>query len=58
MLQKRFSAEHTIAKLCRIEGQSAQGKCLALACKDTAISRAGVRDECLKLKIFCRSKEA
>jgi hypothetical protein len=39
MLQKRFSAEHTIAKLCRIEVQSAQGKYLALACRGTAISK-------------------
>jgi putative transposase len=41
MPQKRLSAEHTIAKLCRIEVQLAQGKCLALACKDTSISKQG-----------------
>ena len=35
---KRFSAEQIIAKLPQIEVQLAQGKSLALACKEAGIS--------------------
>jgi hypothetical protein len=35
---KRFSPEQIIAKLRQIEGQRAQGKSLALACKEAGIS--------------------
>ncbi len=38
MPKKRFSSEQIIAKLRRIEVQLAQGKSVALACKDAAIS--------------------
>jgi putative transposase len=35
---KRFSPEQIMAKLRQIEGQRAQGKSLALACKEAGIS--------------------
>ena len=38
MPKKRFSPEQVIAKLRQIEVQLAQGKSIALACKDAAIS--------------------
>jgi putative transposase len=38
MSKKRFSSEQIIAKLRQIEVQLAQGKSIALACKDAAIS--------------------
>ena len=38
MPKKRFSPEQIIAKLHQIEVQLAQGKSIALACKDAAIS--------------------
>src|SRR5918997_5431135 len=38
MPKKRFSSEYIIAKLRQIEVQLAQGKSIALACKDVAIS--------------------
>ena len=38
MPMKRFSSEQIIAKLRQIEVQLAQGKSIALACKDAAIS--------------------
>jgi len=38
MQKKRFSSEQIIAKLRQIEVQLAQGKSIALACKDAAIS--------------------
>ncbi len=38
MPKKRFSSEQIIAKLRQIEVQLAQGKSIALACKDAAIS--------------------
>ena len=38
MPKKRFSSEQIIAKLRQIEVQLAQGKSVALACKDAAIS--------------------
>jgi hypothetical protein len=37
MPKKRFSSEQIIAKLRQIEVQLAQGKSIALACKDAAI---------------------
>ena len=37
MPKKRFTPEQIIAKLRQIEVQLAQGKSVALACKDTAI---------------------
>ena len=38
MPKKKFSSEQIIAKLRQIEVQLAQGKSIALACKDAAIS--------------------
>ena len=38
MPKKRFTPEQIIAKLRQIEVQLAQGKSIALACKDAAIS--------------------
>lgn len=38
MPKKRFSSEQIITKLRQIEVQLAQGKSIALACKDAAIS--------------------
>lgn len=38
MPKKRFSSEQIIAKLRQIEVQLTQGKSIALACKDAAIS--------------------
>ena len=37
-MPKRFTAEQIIAKLRQIEVQLAQGKSIALACTDAAIS--------------------
>ena len=38
MPKNRFSSEQIIAKLRQIEVQLAQGKSIALACKDASIS--------------------
>ena len=38
MPKKRLSSEQVIAKLRQIEVQLAQGKSIALTCKDAAIS--------------------
>jgi hypothetical protein len=38
MPKRRFSSEQIIAKLRQIEVQLAQGKSIALACKDAAVS--------------------
>jgi hypothetical protein len=38
MPKKRFSSDHIIAKLRQIEVQLAEGKSIALACKDAAVS--------------------
>ena len=38
MARKRFTPEQIIAKLRQIEVQLAQGKSIALACKDAAVS--------------------
>jgi putative transposase len=38
MPKKRFSSEQIIAKLRQIEVQLAQGKSIALTCKEAAIS--------------------
>ncbi len=43
MPKKRFSSEQIIAKLRQIEVQLAQGKSIALACKDAAISEQSSR---------------
>ena len=43
MPKKRFSPEQIIAALRQIGVQLAQGKSIALACKDTAISEQNYR---------------
>ncbi len=43
MPKKRSSSERIIAKLRQIEVQLAQGKSVALACKDAAISEQSSR---------------
>ncbi len=43
MPKKRFSPEEMIATLRQIEVQLAQGKSIALACKDAAISEQNYR---------------
>ncbi len=47
-----------VATLRQIEVQLAQGKSIALACKEAAISEQKLKDECLKLEIFYSLKEA
>ena len=42
-MPKRFTPEQIIAKLRQIEVQLAQGKSIALACKDAAISEQNYR---------------
>src|SRR3712207_6188221 len=56
--RKNWSAEEIIAKLRLIEVQLAQGKSLALACKEAEISEQKLQDECLKREIFYSLKEA
>ena len=43
MPKKRFSSEQIIATSRQIEVQLAQGKSIALACKDAAISEQSLR---------------
>ena len=43
MLKTRFGSEQMIAKLSQIEVKLAQGKSIALACKDAAISEQSSR---------------
>lgn len=45
-------------KLRQIEVQTAQGKSLALACKEAEISEQSDKDECLKQEIVYSLKEA
>ena len=56
--RKNWSAEEIITKLRQIEVQLAQGKSLALACKEAEISEQKLQDECLKREIFYSLKEA
>jgi len=54
MPKKRFSSEQIVASLRRIKVQLAQGKSIALACKDAAISEQSYfrwRKECGGLQI-------
>ncbi len=55
---QKTSAEQVVLKLRQIEVQTAQGKSLALACNEAAISEQSYRDECLKQEIFYSLKEA
>ena len=56
--RKNWSAEEIIAKLRLIEVQLAQGKSLALACKEAEISEQKLQDECLKREMFYSLREA
>ncbi len=56
--RKNWSAEQIVAKLRQIEIQLAQGKSLALACKEAEISEQALQDECLKREIFYSLREA
>ncbi len=56
--RKNWSAEPFVAKLQQIEVQLAQGKSLALVCKEAEISEQELQDECLKREIFYSLREA
>ncbi len=55
---QRPSAEQVVLMLRQIEVQAAQGKSIALACKEADISEQKLRDECLRQEIFHSLKEA
>ena len=55
--RKNWSAEQIVAKLRQIEIQLAQGKSIALACKEADLG-AMLEDECLKREIFYSLREA
>ena len=55
---QKTSAEQAVLKLRQIEVQTAQGKSLALACKEAEISEQSYRDECLRQEIFYSLREA
>ena len=57
MARKRLAAEQIVTKLRQIEVLQAQGKTIAVACKE-AKTTAQLRDECLKGEIFYSLKEA
>jgi len=55
---QRPSAEQVVLMLRQIEVQTAQGKSVALACKEADVSEQSYTDECLKQEIFYSLKEA
>ncbi|CAO4135552.1 hypothetical protein OFEAOIEE_LOCUS3297 [Methylorubrum extorquens] len=55
---QKTSAEQVVLKLRQIEVQTAQGKSLALACKEADVSEQSYRDECLRQEIFYSLREA
>ncbi len=55
---QRPSAEQVVLRLRQIEVQTAQGKSIAVACKEAGISEQKLKDECLKQEIFYSLKEA
>jgi putative transposase len=55
---QKTSAEQVVLMLRQIEVQTAQGKSLALACKEAEISEQSYRDVCLRQEIFYSSREA
>ena len=55
---QRPSAEQVVLTLRQIEVQTAQGKSIAVACKEADISEQSSQDECLKQEIFYSLKEA
>lgn len=54
---QKTNAEQVVLKLRQIEVQTAQGKSLALACKEVDISEQSY-DECLRQEIFYSLREA
>jgi transposase InsO family protein len=55
---QRPSAEQVVLMLRQIEVQTAQGKSIAVACKEADISEQKLQDECLRQEIFYSLKEA
>ncbi|MCP1561149.1 UNVERIFIED_ORG: putative transposase [Methylobacterium sp. SuP10 SLI 274] len=55
---RRPSAEQVVLMLRQIEVQTAQGKSIAVACKEAEVSEQKLRDECLRQEIFYSPREA
>ena len=55
---QRPSAEQVVLMLRQIEVQTAQGKSIAVACKEADVSEQSYRDECLRQEIFYSLREA
>ena len=55
---QRPSAEQVVLMLRQIEVQTAQGKSIAVACKEADVSEQKLRDECLRQEIFYSLREA
>ena len=57
MARKRLAAEQIVTKLRQIELLQAQGKTIAVACKEARTTEQ-LRDECLNGELFYSLKEA
>ena len=55
---QKTSAEQVVLKLRQIEVQTAQGKSIAVACKEAEVSEQSYRDERLRQEIFYSLREA
>ncbi|KQQ06551.1 hypothetical protein ASF56_25165 [Methylobacterium sp. Leaf122] len=55
---QRPSADQVVLMLRQIEVQTAQGKSIAVACKEADVSEQKFRDECLRQEIFYSLREA
>ncbi|BDL38593.1 Integrase catalytic region [Methylorubrum extorquens DSM 13060] len=55
---RRPSAEQVVLMLRQIEVQTAQGKSIAVACKEAEVSEQSYRDERLRQEIFYSLREA
>ena len=55
---QRPSADQVVLMLRQIEVQTAQGKSIAVACKEAEVSEQKLRDECLRQEIFYSLREA
>ena len=55
---QRPSADQVVLMLRQIEVQTAQGKSIAVACKEAEVSEQKLRDECLRQEIFYSPREA
>jgi transposase InsO family protein len=58
MARKRLTAEQIVTKLRQIEVLQAQGKTIAVACKESGTTEQKLRDECLNGEIFYSLREA